>query len=293
MLELSHPDILSKKIRLLSMRDFSYVLLNRIGIKALSRGIPHLILNEFPKSGGTWIGKMVARSTGLPFPRNNPFNPFVPSLLHCHLLHTPARTTQLIVWRDPRDVIVSWYYHCFFSHGLTNEKFVAFNRALPGYENPDAVTENLERFITDNFEHNLFMKWSWNVYAQNWLGDERSVFCRYEDFLHEPAQELQRLSPLLGKGELSEEQATQAASYFSMQAERERAGKSSPEAGGFIRQGKFGGWRDVMTENAHKTLLSYVSPYLEPLGYTAEGQILPLPARPLATESKNASQRAL
>ncbi len=279
MLEFSRPGLLSKKIRLLSRKDCSYVLLNRIGIKVFSRVIPHLVVNEFPKSGGTWIGKMVARSTGLPFPRNTPFNPFVPSLLHCHLLATPSKTTQLIVWRDPRDVIVSWYHHCFFSHGHTNEKFVAVNRALPGYENPEAITENLERFIEDNFERNLFLKWSWTVYAASWINDTRSVFCRYEDFLRDPAHELQRLNPLLGGDELSYERASQIAGHFSMQAERERASRTSPEAGGFIRQGKAGGWHDVMNEAAHNTLLSHVQPFLEPLGYTPCGQLLPLPNR--------------
>ncbi|BCM91438.1 hypothetical protein IAD21_03311 [Abditibacteriota bacterium] len=279
MFEFSSPGLLSQKIRLLSRKDFSYVLINRIGIKVFSRAIPHLILNEFPKSGGTWIGKMVARSVGLPFPRNTPFNPFIPSLLHCHLLETPSNATQLIVWRDPRDVIVSWYHHCFFSHGHTNEKFVAVNRAIPGYENPEAVTENLERFIADNFERNLFLKWSWNTFAASWINNERSVFCRYEDFLGDPAHELQRLTPLIGGSELSYERAAQIAGHFSIQSERARAAKSSPEAGGFIRQGKAGCWRDVMNEGAHSALLSHVGPFLSPLGYTESGEVLPLPKR--------------
>ncbi|RYX80389.1 hypothetical protein EON83_28820 [bacterium] len=277
MFELSSPELLSKKVRSLSKKDFSYVILNRVAIKVISRAIPHVVLNEVPKSGGTWIGKMVARSIGLPFPRNTPFNPFVPSLLHCHLLGTPSNVPQLIVWRDPRDVVVSWYHHCFFSHGSTNEKFVAANRALPGYEHPEDVTGNLERFIVDNFEHNLFFKWSWHKYATNWVHDKRSIFCRYEDFLLDPALELQRCTSLMGGPEISYERAAQIASHFSISAERARASKSSPEAGGFIRRGQAGCWGEVMNDQAHNVLLSFIEPYLEPLGYTTSGEVLPLP----------------
>jgi hypothetical protein len=277
MFECSPPGLFAKKIRSLSREDLAYVALNRVGIKILSNVVPHIILNEVPKSGGTWIGKMVARSLRIPFPRNTSFNPLIPSLLHCHLLQTPATAPQLIVWRDPRDIIISWYHHCFFSHGPTNEKFVAANRALPGYEHPEAVSENLERFITDNFERNLFFKWSWATYAATWSHDKHSIFCRYEDFLLDPAFELQRCSRLLSGVEISDDRASQIASHFSMQAERARAAKSSPEAGGFIRQGKAGCWREVMTKEAHEALMGYVEPFLEPLGYTVCGEVLPLP----------------
>ncbi len=278
MFEFSRATSLLHKAGLMSRDDFSYVLLNRMGVKVFSRTIPHLLLNEFPKSGGTWIGKMMARSLGLPFPRNSAFNPLVPSLLHCHLLDTPAQRTQLIVWRDPRDVLVSWYHHCFFSHGPTNDKFVAVNRTLPGYEHPENVTGNLERFVEDNFERGLFLKWNWNTFASRWIHDERSVFCRYEDFLGNPGHELCRVVPRLGGNELSPERALHIAGHFSMKAERARAVCSSPEAGGFIRQGKAGGWRDVMNDPTHAALLDHVRPFLLPLGYCENGDLLPLPS---------------
>jgi hypothetical protein len=38
------------------------------------------------------------------------------------------------VWRDGRDVMVSWYHHCLFLNEITNPRFVERARKDPAFE---------------------------------------------------------------------------------------------------------------------------------------------------------------
>jgi len=50
-------------------------------VRLLSGALPLYVVNEFPKSGGTWVGQMLGRALGLPFPRNR-LPALRPSIMH-------------------------------------------------------------------------------------------------------------------------------------------------------------------------------------------------------------------
>ena len=54
-------------------------------VHLLSGVLPLYVVNEFPKSGGTWVGQMLGRALGVPFPRNR-FPVLRPSIMHGHYL---------------------------------------------------------------------------------------------------------------------------------------------------------------------------------------------------------------
>ena len=73
------------------------------------------IVNEYPKSGGTWMSQMLAEALGLPFPRNR--LPMMRScLMQCHVLNPIGMRRVTVVWRDGRDIAVSFYHHLLGGH---------------------------------------------------------------------------------------------------------------------------------------------------------------------------------
>ena len=63
----------------------------------------NVIVNEYPKSGGSWLSQMLSASLGLPFPRNR--LPMLRScLMQCHVVNPVGMRKVVVVWRDGRDV---------------------------------------------------------------------------------------------------------------------------------------------------------------------------------------------
>jgi hypothetical protein len=89
-------------------------------VHLLSGPLGLYVINEFPKSGGTWVGQMLGRALGVPFPRNRLPAPR-PSIMHGHYLNPLGMKNVVVPWRDGRDVMVSWYHQCLFPHELHNE----------------------------------------------------------------------------------------------------------------------------------------------------------------------------
>ena len=63
-------------------------------------GPPKIVLTEHPKSGGTWVCRMIAEYLDIPFPRNR-LPPRCRCILHGHYLHVAANDT-IVMWRDGR-----------------------------------------------------------------------------------------------------------------------------------------------------------------------------------------------
>ena len=72
-----------------------------------------IIIVEYPKSGGTWLGQLMSGYLELPFPRNK-FPTLLRSIYHSHYQPKyliPKNRKILWLVRDGRDISVSFYYH--------------------------------------------------------------------------------------------------------------------------------------------------------------------------------------
>ena len=114
-------------------------------VRFLSGPMPLYVVNEYPKSGGTWVGQMLGRALGVPFPRNR-FPVMRTSIMHGHYLSPLGMRNVVVVWRDGRDVMVSWYHQQLIPHGL-NGRQVARSRRELSLKNYDDVYANLPAFI--------------------------------------------------------------------------------------------------------------------------------------------------
>ncbi len=236
-------------------------------IKYLSGKLPLYIVNEYPKSGGTWVGQLLSKSLNLPFPRNS-FRKIRKSIIHGHFQYDPSFKNVVCVWRDGRDLMVSWYYHCLFPNQFGNEKHVNQVRKHLQFDDYEDIKSNLLKFIEYSFERQVYPKFSWSDFVDQWyIDNEEIIHVKYEDLRRNTADELQQLTKRLGF-EVSSDKISDAVAEFDFEKQKKIAEKALK--GGqvnFIRSGSTGGWRNVFSEEDKKIFDHYAGAQLEKLGY--------------------------
>ena len=285
----------------------------RLGLitRALRSALPaqpgDVFVATFPKSGTTWMQQLVCLlrgdaqdvdiQTAAPYieaaiatqvfslatlrsmssPRIFKTHAAWPSLpvSGCSKLTPPEGAKVVVVVRDPRDVMVSLYYHSRALHaiqwrGSWDEWFEAFldgtaplPMATPADE-PDGKTDEpgTEKSGHDWFSHTL----SWWRVAQS--APSRVLWVRFEEMLTSPFDELRRLSKFLGAPYDGHDDAelariVQASSFGEMKRRHEAGGDADSlrvagESGHF-RNGRAGDWRSHLSAAQAKRFRSVMS----------------------------------
>jgi hypothetical protein len=233
-------------------------------VHLLSGTLPLYVVNEFPKSGGTWVGQMLGRALGVPFPRNS-LPVLRPSIMHGHYLTPKGIKNAVIAWRDGRDVMVSWYHQQLILHEWNERQVSRSRRELPLEDYTD-VYENLPAFIEYAFTRPHSPRFSWTEFVRRWHGRKDATHVRYEDLRKDTAGELQRVILGLTGKRLSLEAATSIAEEFSFERQ---AGRQPGEENkrSFLRKGVVGDWRSHFSPEARETFDRYAGDELILLGY--------------------------
>ena len=250
-------------------------------VHLLSGVVPFYIVNEFPKSGGTWVGQMLGRALGIPFPRNR-FPVFRPSVMHGHYLNPWGMRNVVVPWRDGRDVIVSWYHQQLISHEWNQQQVESSRREFP-LENYEDVYGNLPAFIEYAFtrSHPTSFPWadfvrpftsphapnfSWTDFVHSWHERKGVVHVRYEDLRRSTAEQLRRIVSQLTDHTLSPEEAAAIAAEFSFERQSgRRSGEEDKKS--FLRKGVVGDWREQFSPEAREVFDRYAGDELILLGY--------------------------
>jgi hypothetical protein len=236
----------------------------------LSSLLPLYIVNEHPKSGGTWVGQMLGQALKLPFPRNQ-----IPllrsSIMHGHYLNPWGMKNVLVVWRDGRDVMVSWYHHCLIKNSTgRNASHVDACRQRLQFKDYENVEENLPAFIEYCFtqrQHSL--RFSWAEFVQTWRDRKGVVHVRYEDLRQNNIGELQRIVRELTGKDLEREQAAKIAEDFSFVKQSGRQ-VGQEQKNSFLRKGIVGDWRNNFSHKAREVFDRFAGNELILLGYESD-----------------------
>ncbi len=233
-------------------------------VHLLSGVVPLYVVNEFPKSGGTWVGQMLGRALGVPFPRNR-LPVLGRSIMHGHYLNPFGINNAVIVWRDGRDVMVSWYHQQLILHEYNERQVRRSQRELPLRDYGD-IYNNLPAFIEYSFTGPHSPAFSWTDFVRRWSPREDVVHVRYEDLRHGTAGELRRIFARLTGGELSPEAAATIADEFSFERQSGRkAGEEDKKS--FLRKGVVGDWCNRFSPEAREVFDRYAGEELISLGY--------------------------
>jgi hypothetical protein len=234
-------------------------------VRLLSGHVPLYIVNEYPKSGGTWVGLMLAEALNIPFPRNC-MPKLEPSIMHGHFLNPFGMKNVLCVWRDGRDVMVSWYYHCLFVNEHSNAFLVELTRRDICFEDYDDILGNLPQFIDYVFQQQKSPSFSWVDFVCMWHNRNGVVNVHYEDLKAEAGKELQRIAYELSGNEFTLEKSREIAEVFSFE---KIAGRQCGEEkkNGFMRKGIVGDWKNHFSKESRQLFDSYAGDELIKLGY--------------------------
>jgi len=263
---------------MMRLRNRLYTLRHKAMAHALSGVAPYRVVNEFPKSGGTWLTLMLSDALDLPFRRNEPLR-IEPALVHGHFLRPGTLRNVVVLWRDPRDLIVSLYHHCFFVSEFDdvlfgNRAIVARMRGTLPFKDYDDVRANLPAFIRFISETPVVPRFTWPRFVDRWAGRAGTVQTHYEALRADTPAELARVvTALTGTASDSSRMASiaEARSFPRAKAEAER--HLPKGARSFVRSGSVGGWRDSFNDEAHAMLTRYgYDAAMRKLGYQPHSQ---------------------
>lgn len=251
-----------------------------------------LVLVSHAKSGRTWLVALISHvlhlTRGVPVDelwdgdRFHRIDPSIPKLFTTHERNEPEPIRRrlpelvrdrrlLLLVRDPRDVIVSWYHH----HARRSTPRTRARLGLP----LDMDPVDLAAFAADPG----FGLPSVVAFLERWVAiaraHPRSLLVRYEDLRARPEAELERILAFLGleAPRAVLERAVAFASFDSLK-EKERTGFFRTEklqardpgdpASFKVRRGKVGGYRDELPAEVVARLDRLVAERLDPaLGY--------------------------
>lgn len=238
----------------------------RVGmVRFLSGPLPLYVVNEYPKSGGTWVGSMLGRALDVPFPKNRFPGPR-PSIMHGHYLKSWGIRNGLVIWRDGRDVMVSWYHHCLFHNEHRNAQLVEkVRRDLP-FEDYENLRENLPTFIEYAFTGQHHPRFSWSDFVNSWYSRKGTSYVYYENLRQDTMGELQRIYLELTGRQLGSGRAAAIAEEYSFARQSGRSpGEENKKS--FMRKGVVGDWRNHFSLEARETFDLYAGNELMMLGY--------------------------
>ena len=223
-----------------------------------------ILVNEYPKSGGTWPSKMIAEATGLTCPTHR-LPTLGPCVMHGHFLTSTNLPKTVYVWRDGRDIAVSWYYHFVVGNQYTKPEAVQIVREAAGITDHENVAESFPLALAYFLKGPRHPRFTWASFVDRWA-DSDHLHVKYEDLKADPVGELQRLTLGLTGAPLEEARAQTIVDThsFSKQAKRE-AGEE--DSGNYLRKGIVGDWKNHFTLQTRELFAKQAGAQLIKLGY--------------------------
>jgi hypothetical protein len=213
---------------------------------------------SYPKSGNTWmrflIGNLLFQDEPITFFNIENKIPDIykntnrkllqispPRILKSHEYFDPRYKKVIYIVRDPRDVAVSYYYHCI--------KFRIIKQ-----------TDKMDRFLNQFIEGKIDNFGSWEENVGSWIGarkgDPNFLLLRYEDIMNAAEDALKKIAVHLEIDATYESivRAVGLSSFDRMkklekkQSDEWMQTKKSNKNLMFVRKGQCGGWKKELSK---------------------------------------------
>jgi hypothetical protein len=271
--------------------DVIGVTLKRLANKAtkvlgICRGdrFPYYYVTEYPKSGGSWLGCMLAEVLEVPFPRN----PILPlgfsCVVHNHWRYNPRLRRVFYLYRDGRDVMVSLFFHRMrrIAQGRAPAARRRYERLFGrGYDANDSVAL-LPRFIDEEFRRPRDARLNWREHVLSWFDEARRpqvVYLSYERLLADPAGQLHAAVAESSGRAADDWLVATAVEKFSMRRMTGGRGPGEEDRSSFIRKASPGDWVSHFSAEAAELFADRAGDALIALGYATDRSWANRPAR--------------
>lgn len=225
---------------------------------------PLYIVTEHPKSGGTWLGQILSEYFDVPFPRNG-FPVFTSSVMHGHYRYFPTMKNVFVLFRDGRDVMVSYYFHCMFLKEGLNNKIYRRTRNDLKFEDYNDVKRNLPRFIEYLYKKKPRFDYTWSEFVQSWVNRDVSVLY-YENMLIDAYAEVSKAISETTSTEVDRQKLESVIEKYSFAKQTGRL-QGNEDRNSFLRKGIAGDWKNYFNKNSCAVFDKYAGRELIMLGY--------------------------
>ena len=236
---------------------------------------PFYWVSEYPKSGGTWLARMVADYLQVPFPQYS-LLPLATSCVVQEFGPYDRRLRRVFhLTRDGRDVLTSLYFDRLRVARHTDRPGSArlartYEKLLGKDYDPRDVVRHLPRFIEFEFAHpGRGSSLNWRDHVDSWAagrGDGQVAYLTYEELIRDCAA---ALGPALERitGQATDDwRLGVAVEKFSMRRQTGRnPGEADPKD--HIRKGVSGDWRNHFSREAAELFDQLAGDTLVGLGY--------------------------
>jgi hypothetical protein len=231
---------------------------------SLSSSLPIYIVNEYPKSGGTWVCQILSDYLDLPFPRNQ-FPKIQSSIIHGHYLYFPTLKNIFIVIRDGRDVMVSYYYQSLFKHDRFNDRLVELTRRDLTFRDYYDIRKNMPKFVEYKFSNKKYPKFTWSEFVNSWIDKKVSIIA-YEDLLRDPMKVLGKAINKVCNVQPDLDRLRDISEKYSF---KNQTGRNPGEEDkfSFLRKGIAGDWKNIFSKEANQVFNKFAGKELIKLGY--------------------------
>lgn len=239
---------------------------------------PFYYVSEFPKSGGTWLARMVSDYLQLPFPQFTILPLGFSCVMQNHWTYQRRLRRVFYLHRDGRDVMTSLFFDRLrVGRHIRRPGSARINRVYQkvlgkGYDAQDSI-RLMPRFIEHEFANPRYgSRVTWREHVESWLPHcepGRVTALSYESLLADcPGALGSALEDLTGEP-IDPWRLDAAVEKFSMLRQTGRA-PGTEDVAQHIRKGIVGDWRNHFSREAAEVFDDLAGDALVALGYETD-----------------------
>jgi hypothetical protein len=252
----------------------------------------------FPKSGNTWLARLLAEATQSNIAVNcssDTVNAVDNStersgrhvIYKKHVVEDEAKVLQckvVYIVRDVRDVLVSWFFHC--NRWATSDNAATSNRFYQWYFSHSVLKSSeklrgsiwsefrvkvsrLTKYLVSGKHSRRMIIGNWSDHVAYWR-EKPVVVVRYEDLLRDTEAEMIRIAAAL-EIDVSDDIIRECVlnqDFKKKKLEFKRAGDNKNAQ--FLRQGRAGSWKTLLPPSVIKKIESQHARVMNEVGYELE-----------------------